>query len=85
MLLYDHLEGEHTPRSCMLKSVATILHKTHRKCRVNKEMEGWEMGGRPEPLPCVGDDVDECSETMHRGSGNLRGAEILAASLRYVC
>ena len=25
------LEGEHTPRSCILISVARILHKTHRK------------------------------------------------------
>ena len=41
----------HTPRTCMLASVATVLHKTHRKWRVNKEMEGWEMGGRPELLP----------------------------------
>ena len=28
----------------------TVLHETHRKWSVNKEMEGWEMGGRPELL-----------------------------------
>ena len=33
--------GEHTPRSCMLTSVARVPHSTHRKWRVNKEMEGW--------------------------------------------
>ena len=27
----------------MLASVAMVLHKTHRKWRVNKEMEGWVM------------------------------------------
>ena len=46
----------------MLTSVATILHKTHRKWRVNKEMEGWEVGGRPELLLCAADDVDEYSD-----------------------
>ena len=46
----------------MLASVVTILHKTHRKWRVNKEMEVWEMEGRPELLPCVDDDVDEHSD-----------------------
>ena len=25
-------------------------------------MEGWEMEGRPELLPCVDDDVDVCSD-----------------------
>ena len=48
--------GEHTPRSCMLASVAKVLHKTHRKCGVNKEMEGWMMRGRLELLPFADDD-----------------------------
>ena len=43
--------GMRTPRTCMLASVASVLHKTQRKWRVSKEMEGWEMGGRPELLP----------------------------------
>ena len=34
----------------MLATVAGFLYKTHRKWRVNKEMGGWEMGGRPEFL-----------------------------------
>ena len=51
----------HTPRTCVLTSVAAVLHKTHRKWGVNKEMEGWEMGGRPELLPSVDDDADENS------------------------
>ena len=36
----DHVGGEHTPRWCML-AVLKVQHKTHRKPRVNKEMEGW--------------------------------------------
>ena len=54
--------GVPTPRTCMLSSVATVLHKTHRKWGVNKEMEGWEMGGKPVLLPCVDHDVDEYSD-----------------------
>ena len=27
----------------MLASVASVLYKTHRKLRVSKELEGWEM------------------------------------------
>ena len=46
----------------MLTSVGTVLHKIHRKWRVNKEMEGWEMGGGLELSPCVDVDVDECSD-----------------------
>ena len=68
----------------MFSSVAKIIYTKHTESgRVNKEMEGWEMGGSPELLPCVDDDVDECSdgwlepleaaasfhsETMHRVS-----------------
>ena len=53
--------GEHTPRSCMLASVAKVLHKTHRKCGVKKEMEGWVMRESLEFLPFVDDDDrDEC-------------------------
>ena len=33
----------HTPRLCMLASVASVLNKTHRKWEVSKELEGWEM------------------------------------------
>ena len=55
--------GEHTPRSCMLASVAKVLHRTHRKWRVNKEMEGWVMRWSLELLPFVDDDdSDECSD-----------------------
>ena len=53
--------GEHTTGSCMLISVATILHTTHKKCGVKKEMEGWEMGGSLELLSCVDDDVGAAS------------------------
>ena len=35
--------GEHTPRSGMLTSVARVLHSTHRKWRINQEMEGWRV------------------------------------------
>ena len=55
--------GEHTPRSCMLTSVAGVLLKTRRKWRVHKEMEGWVLRGSLELLPFVDDDdSDECSD-----------------------
>ena len=55
--------GIHTPRSCMLSTVAGVLYKTRNRCwDMNKELEGWEMGGRPELLPFVDDDVDENSD-----------------------
>ena len=54
--------GELTPRSCVLASVAKVLHKIYRKWRVNKEVEGWMMRGSLELLPFVDDDDgDECS------------------------
>ena len=34
----------HTPRTCMLASAATVLHKTHRVWGVNKETEGLGDG-----------------------------------------
>ena len=43
--------GAHTPRSCLLASVATVLHRTHRKWWVNKEMEGWMKRASLELLP----------------------------------
>ena len=36
--------GVDTPRSCMLTTVAAVLHNTpSRSWDMNKEMEGWEM------------------------------------------
>ena len=36
--------GVDTPRSCMLTTVAAVLHITpSRRWDMNKEMEGWEM------------------------------------------
>ena len=46
--------GEHTPRSCMLTSVARVLHSTHRKCGVTKE-----MGGNLAPSSSDGDDDED--------------------------
>ena len=47
----------------MLASVATVLHRTHRKWGVNKETEGWMMRGSLEFLPCADDDdSDEGSD-----------------------
>ena len=46
--------GSHTPRTCMLRKVAAVLHKTHKKWDVNKKMKGWEMEGRLVLLPFVG-------------------------------
>ena len=35
--------GAHTPRSCMLTTVAAVLYKTpNGSWRMNKEMRGWE-------------------------------------------
>ena len=45
-----YASGSHTPRTCMLTTVAAVLHKTHRKWGVNKEMNGWRMEGRPSAL-----------------------------------
>ena len=47
---------EHTPRSCMLASVANVPHETQ-KMGINKEMEGWMMEGSLELQP-LADDVD---------------------------
>ena len=45
--------GSHTPRTCMSSTVAAVLHKTHRKWRVDKEMKGCGMEGRLVLLPFV--------------------------------
>ena len=38
--------GSHTPRTCMLTTVAAVLHRTpNGKWDVNKEMNGWRMEG----------------------------------------
>ena len=42
----------HTPRTCMLRSVAAVLHRTpHKDWDVNREMKGWGMEGRPVLCP----------------------------------
>ena len=47
----------------MLTTVAAILYKTpNRSWDMNKEIKGWEVGGRTELLPFVDDDVDEDSD-----------------------
>ena len=49
----------------MLTTVAGVLYKTpNRSWDMNKEMGGWEMGGRPELLRFDDDDDDgdECSD-----------------------
>ena len=46
--------SSHTPRPCMLTSVAAVLHRTpNRKWDVNREMKGWGMEGIPVLLPHV--------------------------------
>ena len=45
----------------MLASVAKFQHRTHRKCGVNKGMEGWVKRGSLELLPFAADDSDERS------------------------
>ena len=46
----------HTPRTCMLRSVAAVLHRTPQKnWDVNREMKGWGMKGRLVLLPFVDD------------------------------
>ena len=40
-----------------------VLHSTHRKREVNKEMEGWMIRGSLAPSPSDGDDDElECSD-----------------------
>ena len=51
--------GEHTPWSCMLTSVARVLHRTHKKWELNKEMEGWMKRGNTAPSSSDGDDDED--------------------------
>ena len=47
----------------MLSSVARVLHSTHRRWRVNEEMEGWMMRRDLAPSSSDGDgDEDENSD-----------------------
>ena len=54
--------GELTPGSCMLTSVGRILHRTHKKWRVNKEMEGSMIRENISPSASDEDDEDESSD-----------------------
>ena len=51
--------GERTPRSCMLASVARVLHRTHKEWGVNKEMKGWRARENFTPSSFDGDDDEE--------------------------
>ena len=65
--------GAHTTRSCMLTTVAAVLHKTpSRTWDMNKQMKGWEMEGRLELLPFVDDDVGEVSDVHWERSESRR-------------
>ena len=47
----------------MLTSVAWVLHRTHKKWIVNKEVEGWMARGDLAPFSSDGDDdEDESSD-----------------------
>ena len=59
----------------MLTSVARVLHSTHRKWRVNNEMEGWMIRGNLAPSSSDGDD-DEDDES---------GDEAVASSTQEQC
>ena len=43
----------------MLTSVARVLHRTHKKWRVSKEMEGWMVRKSIQPSSSDGDDEDD--------------------------
>ena len=46
----------------MLTSVARVLHRTHKKWRVNKEMKGWRVRENLTPSSSSdGDDDEEAS------------------------
>ena len=60
-----------TSRTCMLTSSATVLHETHRKWGVNKEMEGWEMGSRPEAMLRVSI-ASSCSSPKRGGLSKVK-------------
>ena len=51
-----------TIRRCMLTSVARVLHRTHKKWRVNKEMEGWMARGSVQPSSSGDDEDDESGD-----------------------
>ena len=43
----------------MLTSVARVLHRTHKKWRINKEMKGWRVRENFTPSSSDGDDDEE--------------------------
>ena len=43
----------------MSTSVASVLHRTHKKWGVNKEIEGWLVRGSVEHSSSDGDDEDD--------------------------
>ena len=46
----------------MLTSVDKVLHRTHRKWRVNNEMEGWMTKESLEPSSSDDDEDDESGD-----------------------
>ena len=69
--------GEHTPRSCMLTSVAKVLHRTHNKCGVrkigkaNSDMEPRKPGGS-NPREAAGDKAPQTPGSMRNQKGKLK-------------
>ena len=55
--------GEHTPKSCMLASVATVLHRTW---GVNKEMEGWMKRGSLMTMTAMNAVMNDCNHRKTR-------------------
>ena len=51
--------GDRTPKSRMLNSVARVLHRTHKKWEVDKEMKGWRVREIFTPSSSNGDDEEE--------------------------
>ena len=41
--LRNNLQGKHTPKSCMLTSVARVLQHKPRERGIHKEMKGWQV------------------------------------------
>ena len=47
--------GLNTPRSCCMRSIRAMMEGMT-EWSGEKEMKGWELGGRPDPLPENEDD-----------------------------
>ena len=61
--LFGGFGGFHTPRRCMLRSVAAVLERAADEgWDVGREMIGWGLGEWPVLLPCEDDSGTDVSD-----------------------